>query len=176
MSRTRVYEWHKSFKSGREGTHPDPGRPTTSINDENIQNVYELVHSDRRMSVRMLAEELRLGRDSLRIILTEDLGMKIPKLLSNDQKACSVDLLRDVLEHLEGNPEFLDDVTVEPPMKDGGVSQTKENRMSKSKMKVRCSLPSLTTKDWFITRGDCESTLLQRSAQPPDCTDPTLKA
>ena len=138
MSRTRLYEWHKRFKSGHDDMEDDlkPGRPTTSRNDENVQNVNELVHSDRRMSVRMLAKELRLGRDSLRIILTEDLGMKIPKLLSNDQKACSVDLLRDVLEHLEGNPEFLDDVTVEPPMKDGGVSQTKESRMSKSKMKV----------------------------------------
>ena len=32
--------------------------PTTSRNDENIQNVNELVHRDCRMTVRMLAEEL----------------------------------------------------------------------------------------------------------------------
>ena len=43
----------------------------------------------------------------------EDLGMKkicvkmVPKLLSD---ARHVDLSWDVLEHLEGNPEFLDNV------------------------------------------------------------------
>ena len=114
MSRTRVYEWHKSFKSGRDDVEDDqkPGHPTASRNDENIQNVNELVHSDRRMIVRMLAEELGLGRT----ILMEDLGMKkicvkmVPKLLSDDQEARHVNLSRDILEHLEGNPEFLDDV------------------------------------------------------------------
>ena len=51
---------------------PKPGHPTTSRNDENIQYVNELVHSGRKMTVRMLAEELGLGRT----ILAEDLGMK----------------------------------------------------------------------------------------------------
>ena len=60
----------------------------------------------------MLAEELGLRKT----ILTKDLGMKkicgkiMPKLLSDDQKARCVDLSRVVLEHLEGNPEFLDNV------------------------------------------------------------------
>ena len=110
MSRTRVYEWHKRFKSGRDDVEDDlkPEHLTTFRNDENIQNVNELVHSNRRMTVRMLAEELGLGRT----ILTQGFDMKkmVPKLLSDDQKACHVDLSRDVLEHLEGNPEFLDNV------------------------------------------------------------------
>ena len=114
MSCTRVNEWHKRFKSGHDDVEDDPksGRPSTSRNDENIQNVNELVHSDRRMTVRMLTEELGLGRKTL----MENLGMKkicakmVTKLLSDDQKARRVDLSRDVLEHLEGKPEFLDDV------------------------------------------------------------------
>ena len=71
MSRTQVYKWHKRFRSGRDNVEDDlnPGHPTTSRNDKNIQNVNELVHKDRRMTVRMLAEELGLGRT----ILTEDL-------------------------------------------------------------------------------------------------------
>ena len=103
MSCTRVYEWHEKFKSGHDDMEddPKPGRLTTSKNYKNIQNVNEPVHSDRRMTVRMLAEaeELGLGRT----ILTEDLGMKkicakmVPNLLSDDQKARCVDLSRNVL-------------------------------------------------------------------------------
>ena len=43
----------------------EPGGPTTSRNDENIWNVNELVHSDHKMTVRMLADELGLGRTIL---------------------------------------------------------------------------------------------------------------
>ena len=116
MSRARVFEWHKRFASGRDDVEDDPkyGRPTTSRNEENIQKVKKLVRSDRRMTVRMLAEELGMGRESGRTILAEDLGMKkisakmVPKLLSDDQKTRRVDLSRDVLEQLEGDPELLD--------------------------------------------------------------------
>ena len=150
MFRTQVYEWHKRFKSGRDDVedNPKPGHPTTSRNDKNIQNENELVHSDRRITVRMLAEELGVRRT----ILTEDLGMKIcanivPKLLSDYQKASRVDLSRDVFEYLESNPEFLDDVitgdktwvfqyvpeifVAEPPMEDSGISQTKKGHHAK---------------------------------------------
>ena len=102
MSCTRVYEWHKSFKSGCDDAEDDqkPGCPTISRNEENIQNVNKLVHSDRRMPVRMLAEKLGLGMT----ILMEDLGMRkictkmVPKLLSDDHKARHVDLSQDVLD------------------------------------------------------------------------------
>ena len=115
MSRTRVYEWHKRFKSGRDDVEDDlkPEHLTTFRNDENIQNVNELVHSNRRMTVRMLAEELGLRTT----ILTENLGMVIiclkmvSKLISDDEKTRCVDLSRDVLERLEGYPELLNDVT-----------------------------------------------------------------
>ena len=104
MYHTWVYEWHKRFKSGRDDKEDGlkPGRPSTFRNDENIQNVNELLHSDRRMTVRVLAVELGLGR----AILTEVLGMEkicvkmVPKLLSHDQKAHHLDLSQDVLEHL----------------------------------------------------------------------------
>ena len=71
MSHTRVYKSHKRFKSGCDDVEddPKPGCPTTSRNDKNIQNLNELVHSDCRMTVKMLAEELRLGRESVQTIL-----------------------------------------------------------------------------------------------------------
>lgn len=160
MSRARVFEWHKRFASGRTDLEDDPrsGRPTTSRNEENIQKVKKLVRSDRRLTVRMLAEELGLRRESVRLILTEDLGMKkicakmVPKLLSDDQKARRVDLSRDVLEQLEGNPEFLDNVITgdetwvfqyDPETKrqslqwkTAGSPRPKKARMSRSRVKV----------------------------------------
>lgn len=160
MSRARVFEWHKRFASGRTDVEDDPksGRPTTSRNEENIQKVKKLVRSDRRLTVRMLAEELGLRRESVRLILTEDLGMKkicakmVPKLLSDDQKARRVDLSRDVLEQLEGNPEFLDNVITgdetwvfqyDPETKrqslqwkTAGSPRPKKARMSRSRVKV----------------------------------------
>ena len=113
MSHTQMYEWHKRFKSGRDDMEDlKPGCPTTSTNDENIHKVNELVGSDHRMTVRMMAEELGLGRESVRTILTGDLGMKIcvkmvPKLLSDDQKTGRVDLSRDVFGATGGKPRVL---------------------------------------------------------------------
>ena len=96
----------------------------------------------------------------------EDLGMKkicvkmVPKLLSD---ARHVDLSWDVLEHLEGNPEFLDNVITgdktwvfqyNPETKQqslqwktAGSPRPKKAHMSKSKMKV---MLIATTRDWFI--------------------------
>jgi len=77
------------------------GRPSTSSGNENIYCVRSLVLSDRRLTVRMIAEELDLGKSSIHKILTEHLEMKkvcakiVPKLLTPEQKLrrkeCCVD-------------------------------------------------------------------------------------
>lgn len=115
MSRPRVFEWHKRFASGRETVEDDPksGRPSLTRTDDNIDRVNELVRSDRRMTVRMMAEELGLNRESIRTILVEDLEMRkvcakmVPKLLSDDQKKHRVDVCRDLLKTIEDDPDFL---------------------------------------------------------------------
>jgi hypothetical protein len=51
------------------------------------------VCSDRRLGVRLIAE-LNINRETVRQILTEDLGMKkisakmVPRILTDDQKQC----------------------------------------------------------------------------------------
>jgi hypothetical protein len=54
---------------------PRSGRPKTHRTDANVNRVRTLVHSDRRLGVRLIAEELNMNRDTVRQILTEDLGM-----------------------------------------------------------------------------------------------------
>ena len=73
-----VFEWHKRFKEGREDVHDDDrsGRPVTHRTEETVDSVRALVKSDRRLSIRMMADELLPSRETVRKILTEDLRMR----------------------------------------------------------------------------------------------------
>jgi len=59
LSRTMVFKWHKAFKEGRENVENNPrsGRPNSSRNDQNVEVVRAVMAKDRRLSVRMIAEE-----------------------------------------------------------------------------------------------------------------------
>jgi len=55
----------KRFKEEREEVENDhrSGRPSTSRTEENVQHVTEKVQSDRRLTVRMIAEELDMNSE-----------------------------------------------------------------------------------------------------------------
>ena len=60
LSRTMVFKWHKAFKEGRQ----------------NVEVVQAVMAKDRRLSVRMIAEETGLNKNAVRRILTEHLHMR----------------------------------------------------------------------------------------------------
>ena len=72
MSRTRVFEWHKQFVEGMEDVEDDPksGRPCTSTTDTNIEKVRQLVRSDRRLTIRVIANEVWTKKRSSPFSLT----------------------------------------------------------------------------------------------------------
>ena len=115
MSRTRAFEWHKRFKEGREEVEDDPrsGRPSTRRTADNIERVKQMVRADRRLTVRMIAEELSINKDTVWSIITENLEMRkvcakmVPKLLSEDQKQQRVTVCQDIIERLEDDPDLL---------------------------------------------------------------------
>ena len=76
MSITCFFEWHKKFKEGREEVEDDhrSGRPSTTRTDENVERVRQKVRSHRRLTVRMIADELRMNSERVWRIITEDLG------------------------------------------------------------------------------------------------------
>ena len=115
MSRTWIFEWHKRFREGREDVENDPksGRPTTSRTNENVERVREKVRSDRRLTVRMIADELSMNSERVWRIITEDLGMRkvcakmVPRLLNDGQKENRVQVCQDILKQLEITPDLL---------------------------------------------------------------------
>ena len=105
MSRTRVFEWHKRLVEGRKDVEDDPklGRPCTSTTDTNIKKVRQLVCSDRRLTIRVIANELAMDKETVRTILVDTLGMRkvcakmVPRLLTEEQKAQRLNACRDIL-------------------------------------------------------------------------------
>ena len=97
------------FSEGRESVKDDdrPGRPRRAVTDDNIQKVRDVVRKDRRLGVQAVAEEVNLGRESVRRILKEKLNMRkvcakmLPKLLSDEQKEISKELCLDLLQRIE---------------------------------------------------------------------------
>ena len=94
MSRPRLFEWHRRFKQGREEVEDDhrSGRPSTSRTNENVERVRQKVHSNCRLIVRMIADELGMNSERVWGIIMEDLGMRkicvkmVPRLLNEGRK------------------------------------------------------------------------------------------
>ena len=78
MSRTNVYRWYACFWDGREDLKDDArcGRPSTARSDENVESVRCLLTEDRRTTLKMIADRLNTGKETVRRIVTEDLGEK----------------------------------------------------------------------------------------------------
>lgn len=118
LSQTAVFKWHKLFKDGRESVEDESraGRPSTSRTDDNVQRVRDVLNSDRRLSVRMIADQIGIDKMTVHNIVSEDLAMRkicaklVPKILTHDQKQSRVSASEDLLQHVEEDPEFLDNV------------------------------------------------------------------
>jgi len=77
---------------------PRSGQPKTQRTDANMDRVRTLVHSDQRLGVRVIAEELNMNRETVRQIVKEGLGMR--KISAKMVPHISSDLL--------GNGEMFD--------------------------------------------------------------------
>ena len=114
MCRTQTYEWWKRFKEGRTSVDDDPrsGRPSTSKTDDNVAKVREVIRSNRRLTVREVAEEVSISKTVCHEILTENLGMHriaakfVPRLLTDDQKQNRVDVSQELLDRANGDNFF----------------------------------------------------------------------
>ena len=160
LSRAQTFRWFKDFSEGRTSVDDvsRSGRPSTSRNDENVERVRDLIRSDRRLTVRLIADSLDLNHTTVHQILINDLGMRkisakfVPKNLTLEQKDNRRDVSLDILQRIESDREFLSNVITgdeswifeyDPETKrqsqewhTSSSPRPKKARMSKSKIKT----------------------------------------
>jgi len=106
MKKTAVYKWVKSFSEGRESVTDEErsGQPATSRTVENIAKICQIVRENRWLTIRNIAEQVNIDRETIRKILTEDLDIRkvcakmIPKELTEEQKQRRVTICQDLME------------------------------------------------------------------------------
>ena len=66
MKKTAVYKWVKSFSEGGESVTDEErsGRPVTSRTEENIAKIRQIVRKNCRLTVRSIAEQVNIDRNS----------------------------------------------------------------------------------------------------------------
>ena len=78
LLRKKVFKWDKAFNEGHEVVEnlPDASRPSTSVNDDNIEKVKKIVSKNCRLGIRRVAEALNISYGSAQHIVVHVLGMK----------------------------------------------------------------------------------------------------
>ena len=79
MSHKNVYKWYNDFKEGRERVDDleRPGWPSTSTDEQHANPFKELVHKNRRLTIRDLADTIGISRGSLNNVLKDILGRQL---------------------------------------------------------------------------------------------------
>ncbi|XP_068530940.1 protein GVQW3-like [Anas acuta] len=100
MGRLGVFDWHKLFQEGRERVEDDDrsGRPLTSKTKETVSRVKNLLSRDRRMSIRMIADDLSIPQTQVFKMVKENLAMRKEESV---RKVCAVSVVRGA----KGQPE-----------------------------------------------------------------------
>ncbi|KAK7601555.1 hypothetical protein V9T40_008996 [Parthenolecanium corni] len=94
LKRSQFYKWVKAFKEGRERVEnrPHNRRPRTSVKQDNIDRVEQLILEDRRTTIKEMAEEVGISVGSIETIIHKHLRYRkvsarwVPHLLNFDQK------------------------------------------------------------------------------------------
>jgi len=78
MKITAVYKWVKRFSEGRVFVTDEErtGRPVTNRTEKSIAKFRQIVRENGRLTVRNIAEQVNIDRETVRKILTEDLDMR----------------------------------------------------------------------------------------------------
>lgn len=115
VSRKCVYDWFVRFRAGKESVEDEPrsGRPSTSRTPENTERVRKMLTEDRRLTLRLIAEELGISKDTVRTIVHEELGKRkicsrfVPHMLTDEQKARRFEICGDFIDMCDRDPTFL---------------------------------------------------------------------
>ena len=99
--------------SRREGNDEDESRssrPLTSRTPEMIEKVRQMLAQDRRLTLRLIADELGINKDTAHIIVRDDLGKRkicsrfVPLKLTDEQKAKRMETSGDFISTCDQDP------------------------------------------------------------------------
>ena len=91
LSCKQCHKWYQHFKLGRTSKDDDPksGRPSASMDNDDVEKVLAVIRQNRFITVREVAEEVGICKSLCHLILTEKLKMRrvaansVPRLLTH---------------------------------------------------------------------------------------------
>lgn len=107
MTLTQCYKRFTHFKLSRTSIG------LTSTNDENIDTVRSMIRENHRLTVREIAEEVRISTEACHEILIEKLGMHhvsaklVPQLLISEQKENRMNISQELLHHANSDKNYM---------------------------------------------------------------------
>ncbi|GFS54521.1 HTH_48 domain-containing protein [Trichonephila clavipes] len=109
----RIMRAHISPCLTKIGSDPRSGHPSTSRNVDKLAQVKAVVRSDRRLTVREIAQECHISVGSCDGILRKDLNMRrvsakfVPRLLTEDQQFQRLATSSDLFQSASDDPKFM---------------------------------------------------------------------
>ena len=88
---------------------PRPGRVSSASTCSNVTEIEQLISEEPRTSLRVIAQKLGIGKDTVHNILKTQFGMRkvcyswIPHLLFTDNKLARVQCAKDMVRQFENN-------------------------------------------------------------------------
>jgi hypothetical protein len=70
LSQSKTFEWCSRFKNGHKSIddHPHTGCPSTAPTNENVNHVNAVIHGNRRLTIREIADELSMSFGTCQVI------------------------------------------------------------------------------------------------------------
>lgn len=118
MARTRLYQWYRHFKLGGIdiADQPRSGRPVTVNKPEIVDKVKNLIRTNRRLTVREIAEEIGISHGSCHHILTKILQMRrvsakyVHHSLTQQHMRERLRICLEMKQFASNNPEFMSNI------------------------------------------------------------------
>ena len=116
-----MFEWFKHFRDRKEGVKDEPylGQPSASRIPDNIEEVQQMIVDNRRLSLGMIAEELKISKGRVSTIVHKHLGKQkicawfVLHMLTNDQKQTQIETSGDFIDMCDQNLQFLETIITE---------------------------------------------------------------